>query len=435
LKNIFIKLNLHKLIIIIFLLVYFIPEIFESVDRIGPQWTALGILNLFVSIYFFYRYNDYIKPFIENIRIESKYLICYSVFILFSFLSIIYVHNFSEFIITFSQYFTIFTTFILLLICFSKVKDKINFFLNLNISLATLEVLYILTLFSLFFDYEVGITRNRFYGGAAANVNIAAFSLALKFPFVLYKLFRTKNNFKLLFYLFLFSALLFCIFVSFSRGGFVALSFSIITTLVYFLFFENKKYSFFIKKVVLMLFFILTTFMTFSYLNKNSQGLRSSLVERYSSISINTQDGSVNQRLRYYNQIINRALKNPFIGVGLGSHKLISIQDDKFGIYEYIVPYHAHNDFLQVLSESGLLALISYILIFVFLLKYLYHLWKNNYLEKRFFIFSSLIALGVYIIDSLLNFPIARPISQLQWILLISMIVSLYINFKKNEKV
>jgi len=49
--------------------------------------------------------------------------------------------------------------------------------------------------------------------------------------------------------------------------------------------------------------------------------------------------------------------------------------------------------------------------------------------------FSCIIALGVYTIDSMLNFPIARPISQLQWVLLISMIVSLYLNFKKDEKV
>ena len=429
--------NLHKLIITLFLLVYFIPEIFESIDRIGPQWTVLGFLNLFVSIYFFYRYDDYIKPFIENIKIEVRYLICYSLFLLISFSSIIYVQNFPEFIITFSQYFTIFITFILLLICFSKVKDKINFFLNLNISLATLEVLYILILFYLFFDYEVGITRNRFYGGAAANVNIAAFSLALKSPFVLYKLFKTKGNFKLLFYLILFSALLFCIFVSFSRGGFLALSFSIITTLVYFLFFEYKKNRFFLKNFVLMLFFILTTFMTFNYLNKNkdSQVLSNSLIERYSSISINTQDGSVNQRLRYYNQVISRASKNPFLGVGLGNHKLVSIKDDNFDINDYVIPYHAHNDFLQILSESGILALFSYIFILFFSVKYLFDLWKNSYLKKRFFMFSCIIALGVYTIDSMLNFPIARPISQLQWVLLISMIVSLYLNFKKDEKV
>ena len=432
-KNIFIELNIHKVIITLFLLVYFIPELFKSVDRIGPQWTVLGILNLFVSIYFFYKYDDYIKPFIENIKIEVRYLICYSLFLLISFSSIIYVQNFPEFVITFSQYFTIFTTFILLLICFSKVKDKINFFLNLNISLATLEVLYILTLFILFFNFDEGITRNRFYGGAAANVNIAAFSLAFKSPFVLYKLFRT-NNLK---FLFLFSAMLFCIFVSFSRGGFLALSFSVITTVVYFLFFEYKKNRFLIKNLVLMPLFIFITFITFNYLNKNkdSQGLTNSLVERYSSISINTQDGSVNQRLRYYNQIINRALKNPFIGVGLGSHKLISIQDDKMDVYQYIVPYHAHNDFLQILSESGIFSVISYFLIFFFILKYLFELWKNNYLGKSFFIFSCLVSLGVYIIDSLLNFPIARPISQLQWALLISMIVSIYINFKEDEKV
>jgi len=440
--KIYIKLNLHKFIISLFLLVYFIPEVFDSVDRIGPQWTVLSLLNLVVSSYFLYRYNDYIKPFIKNIKIESKYLICYSLFILFSFISIIYAQNLAEFIITFSQYFTIFTTFILLSICFGKLKDKVNFFLNLNILLVCLEVSYILILFSLFFDYEIGIVRNRFYGGAAANVNIAAFSLVFKVPFVLYKLYKTKGNLKILFcYLLLFSLILFCVFISFSRGAFLALSFSVVTSLVYFIYFEYKRNRFFIKNLVLMLFFILVTFMTYNFLNKNKQVLSHvsystrSLVDRYSTISINTQDGSVNQRLRYYNQIIARASKNPFLGVGLGNHKLISIKDDNFGIKKYIIPYHAHNDFLQILSESGLLALIPYLLLFYFMIKYLFDLWNNNYLDKRFLIFSCLIALGVYIIDSMLNFPIARPISQLQWVFLISMIVSLYINFKKDEKV
>ena len=79
-----------------------------------------------------------------------------------------------------------------------------------------------------------------------------------------------------------------------------------------------------------------------------------------------TDDGSVNQRLRFYKHALTSISKNLFFGVGIGNWKLVSIAYDSKDIKQYIIPYHAHNDFLQIASESGVLASIFYIFYFHF---------------------------------------------------------------------
>ena len=64
-------------------------------------------------------------------------------------------------------------------------------------------------------------------------------------------------------------------------------------------------------------------------------------LSRVAIISISTNDGSVNQRLRYYEDVLTHVTKNPVLGVGIGNWKLSSIDYDKTST-GYIVPYHAH---------------------------------------------------------------------------------------------
>ena len=44
---------------------------------------------------------------------------------------------------------------------------------------------------------------------------------------------------------------------------------------------------------------------------------------------------------------------NPILGVGLGNWKLKSIEYDAKDIEGYVVPYHAHSDFIQLGAELG----------------------------------------------------------------------------------
>ena len=53
------------------------------------------------------------------------------------------------------------------------------------------------------------------------------------------------------------------------------------------------------------------------------------IISRSSTISLSTKDGSVNQRLRYYNHALSQFIKTPLTGVGAGNWKLHSIDYDK----------------------------------------------------------------------------------------------------------
>ena len=62
---------------------------------------------------------------------------------------------------------------------------------------------------------------------------------------------------------------------------------------------------------------------------------------------------------------MNHFKSNPIFGVGIGNWKLSSISYDKDDITGYIVPYHAHSDFIQLGAELGIIGFLLYLGIFV----------------------------------------------------------------------
>ena len=103
----------------------------------------------------------------------------------------------------------------------------------------------------------------------------------------------------------------------------------------------------------------------------------------------------------------------------------ISIKYDSKKMSEYTVPYYVHNDFLQIAAEIGLLGVLFFLYFifnpFLLLMKKIYSS------EENLFDLVLFLMISVYIIDSLLNFPINRPISHTLFLLLI-------VVFQTNEK-
>ena len=403
---------ISKILISLFLITYFIPN-FYAIDRIGNQWFFLSIMSFLSIIFIIKDQNLYTK--IKS-TIFEKSSILYLIFILWTLSSISYSYNKVEALVTFNQFFSIFISFIIIKTLLHNIPNGIDFILKLFLILLTLEVF--MSLIPIIKDIENNklLIRSMDYKGAAANINITSFSILYKTPILLY--FLTKE--KKIYIKFIFIILLFSIFLIISilgtRGAYIGAIICLISYLAYLLK-TNFKTIFKIKQFAI----VCLTLILVLLVNVNLTQGGSDAISRASTISLNTQDGSINSRLRYYKQGINHFIENPIIGVGIGNWKFISIDYDKNNIDGYIVPFHAHNDFIQLLAELGLFGLTFYILFIFFSIK---KLFKNIFFDDHinFLLLGSLL---IYLSDSMINFPIARPISQLFLITFICLI-SLY---------
>ena len=141
-----------------------------------------------------------------------------------------------------------------------------------------------------------------------------------------------------------------------------------------------------------------------------------------------------NGRFDYWFDVYNHFKDNPVIGCGLGNWKIASIEYGKRHINGYTVPYHAHNDFLQFFSELGVLGGLLYLSIFAFLFLNLLKLFfKSKTLEDSLIYYILGISLLIYSFDASLNFPVARPLMQSSFSLLVGLILFLIVEKSKKN--
>jgi len=389
-------------------------------DRFAVQFFYLGILNVLTFSFLFYNFS--FKE-IFDISINSKPIIFYSLFILFSSFSIFVANNKPEAIIVFCQYFTFFLA--LIFINFIRKKSNINFvnllivFCIISLTLESFRVFF--TAFDHLVIDQKNFTRNNsLYRGFAANINISAFSMVIKTPAILYLLDKKiKTHYKLLLSILLFTTVS-CLFIFLSRASFIAFVFILLS---YFLIRLIREQKINIVSTVRILLICITSYVYMSsIMNNDSSNIIS---DRVTSIGINPDDQSISQRLRYYNHSLKMISKNFLTGIGIGNWKIESIKYEAPNMSGYRVPYHAHNDFLQVFAESGIFAFLSFILLIIYPVKRIVHVKRIN---KEYIILC--LMMGVYIIDSIFNFPIARPISHTFFLFLL---VALTSKDLKNE--
>ena len=108
--------------------------------------------------------------------------------------------------------------------------------------------------------------------------------------------------------------------------------------------------------------------------------------------------------------LFHQYAENPILGVGIGNWKLYSIKYEAKNMYSYVVPFFAHNDFLEILAEIGIIGSVFFILFFIKMIQYNFIIisnWLNSNLAKSSN-FIVVILLLIYLIDSNLNFPFGK---------------------------
>ena len=164
------------------------------------------------------------------------------------------------------------------------------------------------------------------------------------------------------------------------------------------------------------------------------QGDQVALDNRVTSIINNQDDRSASERIRFYSGAIKYISSNPILGCGIGNWRIMSIKYDAENMFSYIVPYFAHNDFIEIFAETGILGFFSYLMFFLFIFKLnLQHNLMDSI--KLIWIYFTIYAFVFYFIDSNLNFPLDRAVLQIKLIAYISLLI-LFNNLinKSNEE-
>ena len=319
--------------------------------------------------------------------------------------------NISESFKILTELFNQLVALIILIFLLSKVQniEKLLIYIIPILCLAELISVYIPYVSDIYAD---GIPQSRVlkYRGFAGNINIMAYFLLFKMPFLLYFIFRKTNV-----YLnsFLIIGSLYSIFsILETRSAILTFIFIFLAFFTYLLVFNRKD----IIKINVLSILMIPVFISIFLSNILSNYFQTRTVqEKVASLTELTDDQSLTQRLRYYSAALNSVQENPIFGVGIGNWEIESIKYESKYLRSYVVPYHAHNDYLETAAETGILGAILYyipILLIVFLL-FKKAIEKNPKRENNFIYFIILLSISTYLIDALFNFPFARVVSQI----------------------
>ena len=396
------------------------------VDVVGFQWLYLSVVNLFFLFYHLVKNSNELSNSFKSSFTGNYQLILYLIFFIFSIVSIFYSLNQSVAIIAVSKIGIILCSLFLL----SQTKlDEQKFLLFIS---SLFSVFLLIEISSSLYPYFeiIQVTEYKFsmaqtyLKGFAGNKNITSASIAFKIPFAYLLLKKSKNIIvkTLLIILIVFG--FFNLIVLSSRAILVSYSIVLLFLISTLLIVNAKKLKYLniIKQVSV---FILPIIIALIFFKTNNTDQNLNVTSRVSSI--NTSDVSATTRLRYYKKGLEYFIENPIAGAGIGNFQLISIKLDSDNIESYIVPYVAHNDFVEVFTELGLFGGLAYLLFVLSIAIYLIRLFfkLNDEVERVQIIFLSMPFI-IYFIDANLNFPQYRPIMQIAFLIYSVLVFKFY---------
>ena len=164
---------------------------------------------------------------------------------------------------------------------------------------------------------------------------------------------------------------------------------------------------------------------------------RNKTVAKHLINTTNVKEGNSFHRLNLWKKSLHLSQKHPLLGVGAGNWRIEILQYDLQLENEkgLIMPDRAHNDFLQVLVENGIVGLIPFVLLFAFIILFCIRiLKKTSQFQDSFFILILFFALVGYIVDSFFNFPRERIELQIFLNIIFAFIVFEYNKSFKKDK-
>lgn len=383
----------------------FFPS-FSANEIIEPQFLYLAFLNLIGGFFIYFNSNIVLQGCVQGFKNSSIFKF-YAVFIILCCVSVFTSCNVSVSVISLTRLLLVFGLFLILsVLLYNRLYliDKI------------ISIIIVATFFQAFLAFSdlvkdwfsssiaIGLSNLK---GNTGNINIFASSLCIKIPFVLFGIISINKWKKGLSFITLFMASC-CVFLTASRAMFIGLLLEIIVFFIGYIYLIRKKS----KQLIPICFVLIASFGLSTYILNHSDAYnRKSAVSRLENVS---QDASANARLTMWKNAAKITKNYPLTGIGLGNWKVEFLGYGKYLYTGTVVSTHAHNDFIEVCVETGLVnGLLFLILIVSIVYINLKRILGNEDRHTKRIAWLVVLILTVYTIDSFLNFPLYRPTIQL----------------------
>jgi len=240
--------------------------------------------------------------------------------------------------------------------------------------------------------------------------------LALIFPtiFSFFLLEEIKKN-KILLFLLL-SIIYTTTIICQSRGIWISISLTLIFAIYIItkfnllkIFQENKKWLIILLSVFLIITII---YSTDNPLNKSLLSLPQRALSTFDE-----KDPSINTRFLIWKNTLQMIKDKPLLGSGIGTFKMNYLdyqaeffKDNPDSIKYYTFPREAHNEYLQIGAELGLLGLgLFIVIIFILYSTVLNFLKKEQNSKNRLVCWGLMMGISCFLIHSLFTFPLHVP--------------------------
>ena len=406
------KANLiSALFLILYLLIDFLPS-FKTIEKVSSQYLYLAVINIIIGLYFYYR--PMIFSFDKVVLFRNSYVLkIYLLFLFLSGISIFSAGNISLALVSFSHLLIAFGMLAnITLILYNKWDIVFKFSLLCGISILIQSDLIL-------FDFTKTLDLSTIKG-STENINTLAATLNIKVPFLLLGILHFSNWKRIILVCaFLLSTVI--ILLTSSRATFLGLTAQLLIILLCFksVFLYNKRD--YVKLLYIIIPFVVSIFGVNLVFDKVGNS------ERYKSVEnritqIVTEESSSQLRLNFWNNALDLSAKKPIFGIGIGNWKLESLPYEKTILNGGDISSNTHNDFLEIMTETGLVNSLLYFSLFVFL--FFINLKRIVYSEeKQTKIIAVLCMMLVcsYFVDAFFNFPLHIPSIQLGFCCLIAL--------------
>ena len=423
---------------LLYLVVHFIPD-FGGADVMGAQWLYISLLDFAILAYILLN-NQLYKVAIQAV-LKLKFTIVYSFLVIWALLSLIYSINAIETLVCLARLLSTYLIFINLSILFYK-KQVAGLFNVVAVFVAIVllfDALYVITGFSKNM-VDMNLDQNIVsLTGKNGNKNVMAASLLIKFPFLLFVILHNKLIGKILGLGILFLGIM-ALFILNTRSTYVGLGllFVLYITAIVLL---NKKQD--TKAIGTQLaYFMLPLVFAFFAANgmlskavdmQGFQGGYGTITKRAGDINVANEQ---NSRIKLWKAAIDYSTKNPLFGAGYGNWKLASIPYEKEYTNDLFVPYHCHNDYIEMFADLGVIGGLSFAALFVLLGYTVLQFWrKSKDKDHKLITAIALMAIACYFIDAFFNFPAERTSMQTMFALSAALLfLPIYFTDSNNTK-